>query len=338
MRIAFGMVGAIALVAASSGGVLAQQHTMRIGMVTVNDAQHSFAQRYGEELGKRTKGAIKVEVFPAAQLGGIPRQIENVKLGAQAAFVSPTGFFSGINRGFEVLDAPGIYKGVWHAQNAITDPQFRDKYVKLGESQGVLLGSVWVYGPTAIASLRPVRTLEDMKGVKVRVLATKMESKMASVLGMAGVPMPYNEVLAALQQRTIDACRSAMSVMGASKFFTSTKSITATEDGMIVSGLWISRTWMNKLPKDLQQVVLATGKDLEAWAAENAVGYESRAAKLWTDNGAEVIRLSAKDQAEMTKRLAPLGDEFLGTEAATKPMYELLKQTLARVSDKKPAK
>jgi TRAP-type C4-dicarboxylate transport system substrate-binding protein len=338
MRMAFGMAGAVALLAATSGGVIAQQHTMRIGMVTVNDAQHSFAQRYAEELGKRTKGAIKVEVFPAAQLGGIPRQIENIKLGAQAAFVSPTGFFSGINRGFEALDAPGIYKSVWHAQNAITDPAFREKYVSLGESQGVLLGSVWVYGPTAIASLKPLRTLDDMKGVKVRVLATKMESKMASVLGMAGVPMPYNEVLAALQQRTIDACRSAMSVMGASKFFTSTKSITATEDGMIVSGLWISRTWMNKLPKDLQQVVLATGKDLESWAVENADGYESRAAKLWTDNGAEVIRLSAKDQAEMTKRLAPLGDEFLGSEAATKPMYDLLKQTLARVSDKKPAK
>ncbi len=338
MRIGLGMVGAIALVASSSGVAIAQQHTMRIGMVTVNDAQHSFAQRYGEELAKRTKGAIKVEVFPAAQLGGIPRQIENVKIGAQAAFVSPTGFFSGINRGFEVLDAPGVYKGVWHAQNAITDPAFRASFVKLGESQGVLLGSVWVYGPTAIASLRPIRTLDDMKGVKVRVLATKMESKMASVLGMAGVPMPYNEVLPALQQRTIDACRSAMSVMGASKFFTSTKSITATEDGMIVSGLWLSRAWMNKLPKDLQQVVLDTGKDLEAWAAENAAGYESRAAKLWTDNGAEVIRLSAKDQAEMTKRLAPLGDEFLGTEAATKPMYAMLKQTLARVSDKKAAK
>jgi TRAP-type C4-dicarboxylate transport system substrate-binding protein len=338
MRFVFGMVGSLALVAASSGIALAQQHTMRIGMVTVNDAQHSFAQRYGEELSKRTNGAIKVEVFPAAQLGGIPRQIENVKIGAQAAFVSPTGFFSGINRGFEVLDAPGIYKSVWHAQNAITDPAFREQYVKLGESQGVLLGSVWVYGPTAIASLRPLRTLDDMKGVKVRVLATKMESKMASVLGMAGVPMPYNEVLAALQQRTIDACRSAMSVMGASKFFTSTKSITATEDGMIVSGLWISRAWMNRLPKELQQVVMATGKELEGWAAQNAMDYESRAAKLWTDNGAEVIRLSAKDQAEMTKRLAPLGDEFLGTEAATKPMYDLLKQTLTRVSDKKPAK
>ncbi len=338
MRIGLGMVGAIALVASSSGVAIAQQHTMRIGMVTVNDAQHSFAQRYGEELAKRTKGAIKVEVFPAAQLGGIPRQIENVKIGAQAAFVSPTGFFSGINRGFEVLDAPGVYKGVWHAQNAITDPAFRESFVKLGESQGVLLGSVWVYGPTAIASLRPIRTLDDMKGVKVRVLATKMESKMASVLGMAGVPMPYNEVLPALQQRTIDACRSAMSVMGASKFFTATKSITATEDGMIVSGLWLSRAWVNKLPKDLQQVVLDTGKDLEGWAAENAAGYESRGAKLWTDNGAEVIRLSAKDQAELTKRLAPLGDEFLGTEPATKPMYELLKQTLARVSDKKAAK
>ena len=328
----------VALACSVSWQAMAQQHSMRIGMVTVNDAQHSFAQRYAEELTKRTKGAIKVEVFPAAQLGGIPRQIENVKLGVQAGFVSPSGFFSGINRGFEVVDTPGIYKSVWHAQNAVTDPAFREKFANLGESQGVLGASLWVYGPTAIASLRPINTLEDMKGLKVRVLATKMESKMASVLGMAGVPMPYNEVLPALQQRTIDACRSAMSVMGASKFFTTTKSITATEDGMILSALWISKAWLNKLPKNLQDEVMDTGRSLENWGTENAQGYEERSAKLWTDNGAKVIKLSAGDQAELEKRLRPLGDEFLGSDPATKPMYDLLKSTLAKVSDKKPAK
>jgi TRAP-type C4-dicarboxylate transport system substrate-binding protein len=168
------------------------------------------------------------------------------------------------------------------------------------------------------------------------VLATKMESKLASVLGMTGVPMPYTEVLPALQQKTIDGCRSAISVMAASKFFTTSKYVTVIESGTIPSALWISKAWLAKLPKPLQNEVMKTGRDLETWAGKNAKGFIDRAAKLWTDNGGEVIKLPAADQAEVMKRLAPLGDEFLGTDPATKDMYELLKKTLAKVSAEEP--
>lgn len=312
------------------------QQTMRIGMVTINDAQHTFGMKYAEELQKRTNNAIKVEVFPAAQLGTIPRQIENLKIGAQGGFISPPGFFSGINKAFEVPDAPGVYKGFWHAHNAFTDAAFREKYLVLADKQGVIGAALFNYGPTSIASLRPIRRIDDMKGMKIRVLATKMESKLASVLGMTGVPMPYTEVLPALQQRTIDGCRSSIAVMGASKFYTTTKYITQIESGMIPSGLWVSRVWLRRLPKELQDVVLSTGRDLEVWAGHNAKGFNDRAEKLWKDNGAEVIRLPAADQTEVIRRLAGLGDEFLGADPATKDIYDLLKKTLARVSDQPP--
>ena len=310
--------------------------TMRIGMVTINDAQHTFAKKYAEELEKRTKGQIKVEVYPAGQLGKIPTQIENLKLGVQAGFVSPTGFFSGINKNMEVLDAPGVYKSFWHAQNAVTDPSFEKKFLSLTDKAGIVGASLWVYGPTSLASIRPVKTIADMNGLKIRVLATKMESKLASVLGMTGVPMPYTEVLPALQQKTIDGCRSAISVMAASKFYTTTKYVTVIESGMIVSALWVSKAWLNKLPKNLQDEVVKTGHDLQTWAGHNAQGFINRAAKVWTDNGGTVLHLSAADQSEVMHRLAPLGDEFLGGEPATKDMYELLKKTLAKVSSEPP--
>ena len=63
---------------------------------------------------------------------------KDLKIGAQAGFISPGGFFSGFDRGFEVTDAPGIFKTFWHAQNAVSDPEFRSKYTTLGERQGVL--------------------------------------------------------------------------------------------------------------------------------------------------------------------------------------------------------
>ncbi len=86
----------------------------------------------------------------------------------------------------------------------------------------------------------------------------------------------------------------------------------------------------------MQEQVIKTGRDLETWAGHNAQTFDQNAAKLWTDNGAEVIKLSPADQAELNKRLAPLGDEFLGGDPATKDLYGLLKNTLNRVSSEPP--
>jgi TRAP-type C4-dicarboxylate transport system substrate-binding protein len=105
---------------------------------------------------------------------------------------------------------------------------------------------------------------------------------------------------------------------------------------MIPSTLWISRAWLRKLPKDLQDTVVKTGHDLETWAGHNAKGFIDRAEKLWTDNGGEVLRLSAADHAEVMQRLRPLGDEFLAADPATKDLWALLKKTLAKVSAEAP--
>ena len=317
-------------------GAAQAQHKMNIGMVTINDPQHALAKEYKRLIEKRSGGKIQVKVFPAGQLGKIPRQLENLKIGAQAAFLSPPGFLSGMNVAFQAPDAPGIYKNYWHAHNALTTPKFRTPYLKLAEKHGILGISIYNYGPTSIASRKPIRTLADLKGLKVRVLATKMESKLAKTLGMTGVPMPYLEVLPALQRKTIDGCRSSIVVMGATKFFTTTKSITLIESGMIPSVLFVSKRWMKKLPKDLQAMIIKTGRDSEAFAGNFAANANKNAEALWKKNGAEVIRLSTADQATVTAKLAPLGNEFLGGNPKTSKMYGILKDVLKTASAKAP--
>jgi TRAP-type C4-dicarboxylate transport system substrate-binding protein len=328
---------AVALVCAAGLAVPAAAQTeMRIGFVTINDGQNALADKFKEEVEKRSKGAIKGSVFPAAQLGKIPRQIENLKIGAQAVFISPPGFLSGLNTGFQAPDAPGIFKNFWHAHNALTDPKFREPYLKLAESQGILGITIANNGPSSIAAIKPIRTLDDMKGLKARVLATKMESKMASVLGMTGVPMPYSEVLPALQQRTLDACISNVAVMAPSKFYTAAKYITLTDAGMIPSVLWISKRWLAKLPKDQQAMILKLGPELDHWWGHQTLAFVEKGKKTWKDGGGEVIMLPAKDQAEMIKRLEPLGDEFLGADPKTKVLYGLFRDALKRASDQPP--
>ena len=73
-------------------GAAQAQYKMNIGMVTINDPQHALAKEYKRLIEKRSGGKIKMKVFPAGQLGNIPSQLGNLKIGAQAAFLSPPGF------------------------------------------------------------------------------------------------------------------------------------------------------------------------------------------------------------------------------------------------------
>lgn len=326
------LVSGTAIAVLASGAAQAQ-FKLNIGMVTINDPQNATANQYKKLLDERVGGKIQVKVFPAGQLGKIPRQLENLKIGSQGGFVSPPGFLSGMNIAFQAPDAPGLYKNYWHAHNAFTTPKFRTPYLKLAEKHGIIGVAIFNYGPTSIASIKPIRKPADMNGLKIRVLATKMESKLARILGMTGVPMPYLEVLPALQRKTIDGARSSSVVMGASKFFTTTKYITMIESGTIPSVIYISARWMKKLPKDLQDIVRKTGRDVETWAGRYAAAANKNAEALWQKNGAEVIRLSSADQAAVTKKLAPLGDEFLGNNPKTQKMYGILKDVLKTASD-----
>ena len=84
-------------------------YEIKIGFVTINDSQHRAADLYKAALEKRTGGQLKVSIFPAAQLGTIPRQLEGIQLGTQEFFVTPPGFFQGINPAFQAPDAPGLF-------------------------------------------------------------------------------------------------------------------------------------------------------------------------------------------------------------------------------------
>ena len=99
----------------------------------------------------------------------------------------------------------------------------RDKFLSLAAHAGVIGNYTWSAGATAVASRRPIKTLKDFRGMKIRVLATKMEAAVLATVDATGIPMPYSEVLPALQRNALDGVRSGIIVMGPSKFYTVAK-------------------------------------------------------------------------------------------------------------------
>ena len=300
-----------AVIALQPGIASAQKFHMKIGYATVNDPQHEMGIAIGKAIQKASGGRITYSTFPGSQLGIIPRQIEGLQLGTQEIFLTPPGFLTGLNAAFQVPDAPGMYDSIAHGHRTLTHPIFRDKFLALAEKKGVYGTNIWLYDGTSYGSHKPIRTPEDLKGLKIRVLATPMERAVPAVFGATGVPIPYSSVVPALQKKVVDGARTSLVVMAASKFFTVVKNITVTNGGAIPTAAWVSKAWANKLPADLRKIVLETPATLEDWGSKNAIARWKVAKQQWLDNGAEVIRFSPADQKRYMDAIRKVGVDYL---------------------------
>ena len=334
-RAAMLTAASVALVMAA-GPSLAQKITMKIGFVTINDSQHESAKMFKADIEKRTNGAIEAKIFPLAQLGRIPRQLEGIQLGTQEAFISPPGFFVGINQAFQAPDAPALFESQWHQHFTLNDPSVRGKFLKLGEHAGIVGAYVWSAGKTAVASSRQILRPDDMKGMKIRVLASKTESAFIAEFGGTGIPMPFSEVLPALQRKVIDGVRSGIIVMGPLKFHTAAKHIYNEAMGYIPSGMWLSKAFLNKLTAQHRDAIFAAGNAVTDKTGKAASEITAKWEKLWIKNGGTLTEPTAADRAAMMRRAGPIGDTILGGNPKIKPMYDLVKAAAAKTRGAKP--
>jgi TRAP-type C4-dicarboxylate transport system substrate-binding protein len=303
----------------------AQTFDLKIGFASINGPQHGSSRYFKNEIEKRTNGRFKVRLFPAAQLGKVPRQIEGIQLGTQEAFHTPPGFFVGINTAFQVLDAPGLFDDIDHLHRTVNHPRAREKLLNLAEAKGIVGSYLFGAGEGAFAARVPLDTLDAMKGKKIRVLASKLEIELMKVMGMAGIPMAYSEVLPAIQRQVIDGARSAILVMGPSKFYSVAKHITLTHGGFIPTGLWFSKQWLNKLPADLRKSLFDLGPDAGDEGLRISKGLNTLWEKKWVEEGGTVHRLSTSDRKEFMRRAKPIGDRILGNDPKTRDMWLLIK-------------
>src|SRR5262245_14039389 len=102
---ALGIAGALALLATPAA---AQDFKMKFATLTINDIQHEYLKMYKAELEKATNGRIQVEIFPAGQLGGAPRQTEGLRLGTIEAAMGPAELFVGADQRMQVLAMGGL--------------------------------------------------------------------------------------------------------------------------------------------------------------------------------------------------------------------------------------
>jgi C4-dicarboxylate-binding protein DctP len=289
----FAATAAAALIALPAA---AQQFTMKLSSPTINEVSHEWMKAMKAGVEQRSGGKIKVELYPANQLGQLPAQVEGTVLGTIELSLPAAGFVVGVEPRFQVFDAPGLFDSMQHAGRVFADPDVRKRLATFGAEKGIEPLVTFVNSPLALLSHKPVRSLNDFKGLKVRAPGgAPIQMEPLKRLGASPVSMGLGEVLPAMQNKSIDAMTAGIAAYTGFKFYDVAKPLTYMPGSFLVATGIVNRAWMKSLGPDLEKLVRDEAQKNEILFTTWGIDDVGRVEKTWQQHGGQLIKLSPAD-------------------------------------------
>ncbi len=285
-------------------------YVMKLSTATINDTQHEWLRRFVAAVEKDSGGRIKGEIYPASQLGSIPRQIEGVQFGSIQAWIGPPEFLVGVDERYEALSAPGLFTSTDQAVRVINDPPVHSMVLGWGANKGLVGIGIAPIGPSAIATRKPVHHLAELKGSKIRVLASPFQLELIKRMDASPVTMTLADVLPGLQQGAIDAALATITVYTTMQYQDAAKYVIETDQPYLNSLIVMSKRWLNSLPPDLQKIVRDDAEKTSQEIVPFVKEFFGKQRKVWTDRGGELISLPAAEQSAMIEKVSSIGEDL----------------------------
>jgi TRAP-type C4-dicarboxylate transport system substrate-binding protein len=314
----------------ATGRAQDKTYVMKFTLPTLNDPSYQFTKNYAAAIERESAGRIKTEIYPASQLGSIPRQIEGTQFGAIQCAVIPPEFFVGVDERFEVMAAPGLADSMEHAQRLAADPAVVKLMLGLGAAKGLHGVGLFMNAPSSLIAKVPIRHLADLKGKKIRIFASQFQTVALERLGATPVAMTLGDVLPAIQQGAIDGAVGGIVVFTPMHFQDAAKYVTETGQPTVFVIVEISKKWYDALPAELQKIVDTNAAKGAAAINPAAIEIVNNARKGWTDTGGELISLPPEEQAAMMKTLSGVGAEVSKAKPALVEAYKIVTDAAQR--------
>jgi TRAP-type transport system periplasmic protein len=307
-------------------------YVMKISTPTINDVPDTYARNLAAAVERDSDGRIKVEVYPASQLGSIPRQIEGTQFGAIQCEVVPPEFMVGLNQRFEVLAAPGLVTSLGQGQKVAADPEVRKLMLGLGADKGLHGAGLFMADRADVVSKNPIRHLGDFKGKKIRIFASKFQSEAFERLGVTPVAMSLGDVLPAIQQGAIDGAISGMGPIAHMHFVDAAKYVTMIDQPAIFIIAVVNRKWYESLPNDLQQIIDKDALQESEAIVPIASDLRRKSEASYTANGGEEITLAADEQSLFLQTIVSVGADVSKSNPQLAAAYKIVTDAAARAA------
>ncbi|MBI3707217.1 MAG: TRAP transporter substrate-binding protein [Proteobacteria bacterium] len=286
--------GAVAVALALGGSASAQTIVMKLGTV---DAEKSHSgvgsEAFAREVEQLSKGTMKVEVFHAGKLGGIPAQIANVFSGSQDMHLLYPEFLSNFAPEAKLISLPYLFDNLEHLQRFYKSELWKPAIDKLDSQGAVLLDKDWTWmirDPRGLISVKPVFAPDDMKGFKLRIWEDKSAIETWRGFGAITTVVPRPEMYLAFKQGIIQGGPETIGIAYDQKNVEVAKYWTRTEEYYQIINVMINKRKYESLTPD-QRMILATAAKNAAkvFVQETLNGYADKKEKARTEFGVTAI-------------------------------------------------
>ncbi|WP_434677113.1 TRAP transporter substrate-binding protein [Pseudomonas sp. R1-18] len=297
------------------GSVAAQaaeirERTLRFAFQNVKEhPQGQGAQKFADLLAESSGGKIKVRLFPGGTLGGDVQTVSALQGGTLDITVLNSGILAAQAPDFAMLDFPFLFNDVKEA-HAVMDGPVGQKLAAQLDSKGLVGLGYWDLGFRNVTnSKQPINRLEDMQGLKIRVIQSPIYLETFSALGANPVPMAFPEVYTGLEQRTIDGQENPFTVIEGSKFFEVQKYLSVTGHIFNPQSLIIGQKTWNRLNDDEKALIRDAAAKAQVFQREvTAASMDKARATLHAHIAVNDISPAEKDR--FRERVQPVIDKF----------------------------
>jgi len=260
-------------------------------------------------LEQKSGGKHKIKVFNKQALGSEKETIDQVKIGALDFTRVNVGPMNGICPLTQVPTMPFLFSSIAHMRKSLDGP-VGEEILKSCEAVGFVGLAFYDSGARSIYAKKPIRTVADAKGLKIRVQQSDLWVALVGAMGANPTPMPYGEVLMGLKTGLIDAAENNIPSFDTAKHVEAVKIYSKTEHSMAPEILVMSKVIWDKLPKAEQDMIRAAAKESVAFERQKWDEQEAKSLANVKASGAEIIEVDKKSfQAVM----GPVYDKFMIT-------------------------
>lgn len=291
-------------------------------------------ERWKDEVEKKTAGKVAIKTFPGSTLLGAKNMFDGVVAGQADIGCFVMSYHPGRFPVVEAVDLPHGWPNATVASLALLD--LYDKY-KPESFKKVKVLTMFTCPPANIMSVKPMRTLADLKGLEIRVTGTGV--KVFELFGASPIAMPQSDVPDALHKKVIKGMASSLEVMKDFNYAEYCRYITMTNLHVATFGVVMNLDSWNALPKDVQDVMDGLIKDQAEWTGKYVDDHVNEAV-AWSKKkyNVEVINFSAAEEKKMRQLLSPLVNNYIKrVESKNVPGKEIVKD-IAALMDKYAAK
>jgi len=260
------LAGVLLAIAAAAPTNAAEKKILRLGHgQSATSAFQLAAEKFSQGVARRTNGMLEVQVFPGGQLGNQVELVQGVKIGT-IDLITVSGEFQSLLPATAAFDLPFLYRNREHAFRVYESEFGRAIYDKLLRDHGIrTLNSMESGFRNVTTGKKPINTLADLKGMKIRVPPDRVYLRTFQALGTNPTSIVFTELFSALQQGVADGQENPLDLIESAKLYEVQKYVALTRHVFSVLHIHMNERVFQGLSPDYQKAILDAAKEAETW-------------------------------------------------------------------------